>query len=468
MKETSIGDSETALAKSSGVSEISPGLLAELFESLEEAVLVADRNRRLVYVNLAAERLFGYRKDELYGKETKVLYADEGDFSEQGRKRFNAASNIATENFRVVYRRSDGEQFLGMTTGSAMRSADGAVTGFIGVVRPAHSADRSLDALQRVHTITSDINMTHNQKISSLMRVVLNHFGLEIAILSRIIENDYIVEDCVDLIGDLKPLTKFEVSGTYCSHTLNADKTVGFHYVGKSEIRNHPCYKNFQLESYIGAPVKLNGDIYGTINFSSPSPVEPFNKDDHILVELVSDAISYLLYKKMADEELEALARVDELTGLPNRRATLERLNQLIDQSNRFTKDLSVLSIDIDHFKKINDKWGHAAGDRALVEFGQVVSGLGRKTDFCGRIGGEEFVFVLSGADSGTAQALGDKLRHLLAATPVDLNGGESISLSVSAGVAMLENGESVESLLARADDAMYRAKQQGRDRVCQ
>lgn len=467
MTEPKLGDRDQALSASSGVSAISPLLLSEIFHNFEEAVVVADTNRRMVYVNSAAEHLFGYPKNELYGEETKILYADESDFSEQGRKRFNVASRIAAENYRVVYRRLDGELFLGMTTGSAMRSADGKVVGFIGVIRPARSADQSLDALQKVHNITSDVTMTHDQKIESLLRIGLNHFGLQIAILSCIRGNDYTIEDCVDLNGELEPSTKFDVSGTYCVHTLRENKTVGFHFVGKSEIKNHPCYKNFKLESYIGTPVRLGEDIYGTVNFSSPFPVEPFCQDDYILMELLSDTFSYLLYKKISEEEMEVLARVDELTGLPNRRATWERLNELIEQSNRFTHNLSILSIDIDYFKNINDKWGHAAGDLALVEFARVASDLGRKTDFCGRIGGEEFVFVLPGANLDAAQEFGSRLRQCLAVAPVDFDSGESITLSVSAGVAMLEHDESLESLLARADDAMYKAKQQGRDRVC-
>lgn len=467
MKNPSVNDTAPSLSAQNEASALSPFLLSEIFHNFEEAVVVANTSRRMVYVNAAAERLFGYSMDELYGKETKILYADESDFSEQGQKRFNIASRIATESYRVVYRRSDEEQFLAMTSGSAMRSADGEVIGFIGVIRPARTADESLDALQKINNITSDVTTSHDQKIDSLLRVGLSHFGLKIAILSRIKGNDYVVEDCVDLLGNLQPDTKFELSGTYCIHTLTQNKSVGFHFVGKSEIQNHPCYKNFQLESYIGTPVRLDGELYGTVNFSSPSPVEPFCKDDYILMELLSDTISYLLYKKKSEQEMDTLARVDELTGLPNRRATLERLEDLIKQSSRFNHNLSVLLIDLDHFKNINDQWGHAAGDQALIEFARIAATLGRKTDFCGRIGGEEFVFVLPGANLEAGEAFGNKLRHSLAAEPINLDNGNSITFSVSAGLAMLKSGEPLESLLARADAAMYKAKQQGRDRVC-
>lgn len=467
MKDYEVEKTAKASVDVGEVSSISQSLLTEIFDAFEEAVVVSDTRRRMVYVNSATESLFGYPKNELYGEETKILYADASDFSEQGRKRFNVASKIAAENYRVAYRRSDGEQFLGLTTGAAMRTADGDVAGFIGIIRPARSADQSLDALQKIHNITSDFTLSHNSKIESLLQVGLSHFGLEKAIVSRISGSDYTIEYCVDLQGDLEPLTTFDLSGTYCVHTLSENRTVGFHFVAKSEIKNHPCYKNFKLESYIGTPIRLSGKLYGTINFSSPSPAEPFCKDDHILMELLSDTVSYLLYKKQSEEELERLARVDELTGLPNRRATLERLNELIKQSTRLGHNLSVLSIDIDHFKSINDQWGHAAGDLALTEFSRLASDLGRKTDFCGRIGGEEFVLVLPGATLESSQKFGNNLRNRLAISQVDLGSGEPITLSVSVGIAMLENEESLENLLARADEAMYKAKQEGRDRVC-
>lgn len=466
MKDDKLGETTKALVDDGAVNLISPSLFTEVFDAFEEAVVVTDVSRRMVYVNSATEQLFGYSKNALYGEEAKILYADENDFSEQGRIRFNTSSKIAAENYRVAYRRSDGEQFFGLTTGAVMRAKNGTVVGFIGIIRSARSTDQSLDTLQKIQNITSDVALSHSNKIERLLRAGLDHFGLEKAIVARIVGNQYTVEYCVDLKGELEPLTTFDLSGTYCVHTLSADKSVGFHFVAESEIKKHPCYTNFKLESYIGAPIRLSGQLYGTINFSSPSPVEPFCKDDHILITLLSDTVSYLLYKKQSEEEMKRLASIDGLTGLPNRRATMERLSELVNQASRFGNSFSVLSIDIDYFKKINDKWGHAAGDLALTEFARLASEVGRKTDCCGRIGGEEFVFLLPGANLEASQKLGNNLRNRLAAAPIDFGSGEPTTLSISVGVAMLENGESPDSLLARADEAMYKAKQDGRDRV--
>ncbi|GED21593.1 hypothetical protein HHA01_05700 [Halomonas halmophila] len=422
----------------------------------------------MVYVNSAAEVLFGYSVDELLGKETRLLYADEGEYSEQGRKRYNAASKLATETYRVAYRRAGGERFLGLTTAAAMRAKTGSVVGFTGIIRPARSADNSLETLQKVHTITSDLILSDSHKIESLLRLGLRHFGLEVAILSRVVGNDYIVEHCVDCWNQLKPGERFEVSGTCCEYTLDARQTVSFCCVGKGRMRRHPCYQSMEIGSYIGSPVWVSGERYGTLNFSGHLPTEPFSRDDVILMGLLSDTVSYFLYRQIFEEEILALASTDELTGLPNRRATWERLSDLMEISNRSGFALTVLSIDVDYFKNINDQWGHAVGDMALGAFARIAVGLGRKTDFCGRVGGEEFLFVFPGATLEDGWEFGDQLRRELRVTPVDPVKGEPFTLSVSVGIARYECGESLESLLARVDAALYRAKQGGRDRICQ
>ncbi|WP_193086002.1 PAS domain S-box protein [Halomonas sp. FME65] len=119
MKDDKLEETTKALVDDGGVNSISLSLFTEVFDAFEEAVVVTDASRRLVYVNSATEQLFGYSKNALYGEEAKILYADENDFSEQGRIRFNTFSKIAAENYRVAYRRSDGEQFFGLTTGAA-------------------------------------------------------------------------------------------------------------------------------------------------------------------------------------------------------------------------------------------------------------------------------------------------------------------------------------------------------------
>lgn len=164
-------------------------------------------------------------------------------------------------------------------------------------------------------------------------------------------------------------------------------------------------------------------------------------------------------------DQLRALAERDALTGLPNRRALQAALLRRLDDARLHHHPLSLLFVDLDHFKRVNDGHGHAAGDDVLVEVGRrLVHGL-REGDMAFRQGGEEFVVLLPGADHDVALAIAERLRASVSGAPMASRVGP-IGVSASIGMATLRDGDSAERLLARADAAMYRAKQAGRNRV--
>jgi diguanylate cyclase (GGDEF)-like protein len=163
---------------------------------------------------------------------------------------------------------------------------------------------------------------------------------------------------------------------------------------------------------------------------------------------------------------LQLLARTDQLTGLLNRRALLECSEAQVSQSARHAQPLTVLMIDIDHFKRINDEHGHVAGDRTLVEVADAMRQIMRLEDQLGRFDGEEFVALLPLTNSVAARSMAEKLRERVAALSVALEGGVVIQCTVSLGLASLRPGEtSIDPVLSRADLAMYQAKAQGRNR---
>ncbi|MCG7545732.1 ATP-binding protein [Pseudoalteromonas sp. MM17-2] len=128
-----------------------------------------------------------------------------------------------------------------------------------------------MSTLARLHQITSDQQLSFFEKVHRLMRFGLDEFALDIAIVSRIDGKDYIVEHVITPDDSLAVGTHFNLGETYCTHTLHAKSALAFEYAGNSDIATHPCYINFQLESYIGAPIEVAGRVYGTINFSSPN-----------------------------------------------------------------------------------------------------------------------------------------------------------------------------------------------------
>ncbi|GAB2504102.1 diguanylate cyclase [Lysobacter humi (ex Lee et al. 2017)] len=158
--------------------------------------------------------------------------------------------------------------------------------------------------------------------------------------------------------------------------------------------------------------------------------------------------------------EVERLATSDELTGLPNRRSMKLRLEQGVAMSTRQVAPLCVAILDIDHFKAVNDDFGHAAGDGVLQSFARLASGDLRATDVLGRWGGEEFLLVLPGGCEGIERVI-ERIR-----VRVRRDCLRARAVTFSAGIAQHRPGEDAEALLARADAALYRAKAAGRDRT--
>jgi diguanylate cyclase len=165
-----------------------------------------------------------------------------------------------------------------------------------------------------------------------------------------------------------------------------------------------------------------------------------------------------------ANAELEQLATRDALTGLHNRRVCDERLLQEIQYHRRTGMPLAVLLMDIDHFKRINDLWGHAEGDAVLQAVAQRLLQGCRRTDFVGRYGGEEFLVLLPNTDSGGAEVMAAKLLQAVAAQP----SGQAGLVTISAGLFVDAAGAEPDAVLQGADTALYAAKRAGRNRFVQ
>lgn len=174
-----------------------------------------------------------------------------------------------------------------------------------------------------------------------------------------------------------------------------------------------------------------------------------------------------------ANADLERLARTDALTGVPNRRDFFERAEAAFRRAAHEDRPAAVLMCDADGFKACNDRYGHAVGDRVLIELSRRLAEQMRPGDCFGRYGGEEFAAFLPGCDATSAMRIAERLRATVAASPLSTSeDGEQIRLTVSLGVATLsgaapgEEHPTLDQLLDRADRAVYRAKDLGRNRV--
>lgn len=192
---------------------------------------------------------------------------------------------------------------------------------------------------------------------------------------------------------------------------------------------------------------------------------QALSEQAHELQALNSTLQAEIEQRKHLEQELRRLALVDDLTGLGNRRHLLELGEHEIRRQARSHLTMSLLLADLDHFKKINDSHGHAAGDHVLQRFAEIFRTNVRAGDIAGRFGGEEFVAIFPETDLATALEVAERIRTALEAATCD-HAGQTLQVTVSIGVTECIPDEPLNKALARADRALYQAKDTGRNRI--
>lgn len=192
----------------------------------------------------------------------------------------------------------------------------------------------------------------------------------------------------------------------------------------------------------------------------SALPVCPLGKQDCPFIEELTEIRSSL-------DELSELVRTDQLTGLANYRSFCQLLEQEMERTQRSGQPTSLIMLDIDYFKQVNDRWGHEVGNQALLHIARLMLQTVRRLDTPCRYGGEEFAVILPNTDLGAALPVAERLRQIIAETPLSL-GDQQLELTASLGIGTFQLGEKSrpEELVQRADHYLYQAKQEGRNQV--
>jgi diguanylate cyclase (GGDEF)-like protein len=217
---------------------------------------------------------------------------------------------------------------------------------------------------------------------------------------------------------------------------------------------------------FICLPVKGRESFLGWISLEAKQPAHPFHIHDLRLASIGSDLISLALGNTERFSQTEALAISDELTGIYTRGYFNERLLEEFRKARHNGRPFSLVILDIDHFKKVNDAHGHHIGDEVLRWLSRLVMAQARETDFVARYGGEEFVVIMPSTRESEAFRFTQRLVKTISATPFRW-GQKSIKVTLSAGVAALASDvTNEEEMIRRADEALYAAKKGGRNRV--
>lgn len=227
------------------------------------------------------------------------------------------------------------------------------------------------------------------------------------------------------------------------------------------------------IRSMAMIPLTHRGKLLGSINLCSVDQTRFTRAHASDFLAHLGVIASFCIENVINRARLMRSGFTDVLTGWHNRRYLNVRLQEELARARRDRARLVCLMLDVDHFKRVNDTWGHAAGDSVLRELAQRIDSQVRASDVAARFGGEEFVVLLPNTDVESAQRLAERIRRAIAATPIDLPCGDTVTITVSIGIAEVYPAPDAEdlktlgdSLLARADVALYAAKSAGRDRV--
>ncbi|MBV8602076.1 MAG: diguanylate cyclase [Candidatus Eremiobacteraeota bacterium] len=452
--------------------------LAAAFESSADMMLITERSEPsdrgwvVVHVNPAFLEATGYVLGDVIGVSPQM-------FVPRGEPAMLAAAEKAShENadvrMDVPVSRKDGTWFWGSWHARTISEDDGKrrrVITIRDITDRLSVADRLAShsaRLRQLHLVAASSGRSADRQIEAILEFGILSFDLESAYVGKIAEGMFTWEHMVlgagrvnpmkSRVGEQVPLAKMALH--LAIEARDAVAVEDLQALGESSL-------DPTLRSWIGAPLIVRGNLYGGVGFAARRVRERrFDDDDLDVMRLIAALLGSATERGIQEHRLDALAFHDLLTGLPNRALLDDRMNQTLASAKRGGRQFAVHMLDLDHFKAINDRSGHASGDEALKTVAERLASALRESDTLARVGGDEFV-VLQPEVENEEDAL--KLADRLALTLRDplRVGSIDFPVGVTIGIAMYpRDGNDVPTLLRNADRALYEGKAHGRGRI--
>src|SRR5262245_4292133 len=234
-------------------------------------------------------------------------------------------------------------------------------------------------------------------------------------------------------------------------------------FVGEEEVAWVGIVSDTE-SNIVSLQLGAGGEVETTLRLDPPA--EGFEPATLRLAERLASQAAIALENARLHDVAQRQAITDDLTGLVNRRGFGGALEAEIERARRFGEPLTVILADIDDFKLINDMFGHPTGDVVLRSFADLLRSHVREVDVPGRVGGEEFAILLPATDAGQAAIVAERMRHSLGTLSLPVSAGRAVRLSSSFGIAQLRTSDAADDLFRAADEALYRAKSEGKNRI--
>ncbi|HWR78527.1 MAG TPA: EAL domain-containing protein [Thiobacillus sp.] len=330
----------------------------------------------------------------------------------------------------------------------------------------ANQGDTHVDRLKALWKLSVQPGLSDAERIRAMLAMAAEVLDMDLVVLGEFGEH-YTARYVSDRLEVFPEGTVLATEAALC-HVVHQTQTPSH----IADLAAHPLYAqdplvtDLGLRTYSGIPVSVGDEARWVLAFLRQRSESPPDSVDIAYMGLIADWLGNALHQSAQKDLLQRIALTDPLTGLPNRRAAEERLQKERARTPRDGHGFALALVDLDHFKMVNDRYGHAVGDEVLKAVARrFESGL-REGDWVARWGGEEFLFVLHGCTVEAAAGIMERLAGQARATPVQTGVG-TISVSFSAGVAAFgANDSEILPMLEKIDHALYRAKADGRDQV--
>lgn len=322
--------------------------------------------------------------------------------------------------------------------------------------------------LYALWNIATQHHLGDEGRIQAILAQSCKVLGVDIALVGEVVGEAYFVRHAHDAGGRFIPGAEMPLAATPCQCVVDRGMSVFLPDLPSDPVLGRlPVVSMLNLQIYCGTPIRVGGNLWGVLAFAGDTALDAEHEQQNLaFIELIASWIGLLQVQAMQRARLEQQALTDEMTGLPNRRAAEQRLKEEIAHARQHGRAFVMGLVDLDHFKLINDRYGHSVGDEVLTGFSRIFTRHFRADDWVARWGGEEFLVCLHTNEVKQAKAIFERLREIIQKQNFMTSVGE-IQVTMSVGLGCFDVEKSTQdSVLATLDNTLYEAKSAGRDQI--